>query len=519
MATTVSSLSGSSSRITGLYSQLDTDSLVTKMVSGQQTKIDTVYKTKTTDQWQEDAWNDITDAVEDFADAYTSTLGSTSMLKSSTYATYTVSTADTTGAVKVTAGSDATATNVKVSVSQIAVNASVSSGSTVSAAGKTEISAYNTAALTDLSLKTPLQFDTSGNLSFAINGKTFTFSKDTTLQTMISTVNADSEANVTLKYSRLTDKFSVTADKGGSTSQVVIKNISGNAFGENSAFGISSGTFTEGRRDAELTIDDGSGPVSVTKDSNNFTIDGVTYDLRDTTSSAISFSVEQDYSATTDAVSKFTDALNTLLTKITAYTTAKSYSEDYPPLTEAQKKDMTEEQITAWETKAKSGVLRHDSTLEKLVTDLKSAFFTPAGGTGESATAVGISTASYYSSNAGQLTVDEDALKNALASDPGKVIAIFTGGSSTVSAAQQGVVYKLRNVVSDFKKTSKTAVTNLTTKIDNETSSISDLEEKLNDLSERYYKKFSDMETALSKLNGTSGMLSALFGTSSSSSK
>lgn len=223
MATTVSSLSGSSSRITGMYSQLDTDSLVTKMVSGEQTKIDTVYKTKTTDQWKEDAWNDITDAVENFADAYTSTLGSTSMLKSSTYATYNVSTADTTGAVKVTAGADATATNVKVSVSQIAANASISSGSTVSAVGKTEVSAFNTTALIDLELKKPMQFDSNGKLSFAINGKTFTFSKDTTLQTMISTINADSEANVTLKYSRLTDKFSVTADKGGSTSEVVIK--------------------------------------------------------------------------------------------------------------------------------------------------------------------------------------------------------------------------------------------------------------------------------------------------------
>lgn len=507
----ISSVSGSSSRITSMYSQLDTDALVKKMVSGQQTKIDKVYQTKTTNQWKEDAWNDIKDAVNDFSDAYTSVLGSSSMLKNSTYESYSVSTSDTTGAVKLTAGSDAIASNVKVTVSQLAVNASAASTSTVSASGKKEISSSNTATLSSLNLATPLQFNGSGNLSFSINGKTFSFSKDTTLQNMINTVNADSDAGVTMKYSRLTDKFSITADSGGASSKVVIKNIAGNAFGTGSAFGIADGTYNTGVQDAKLTIDDGSGATTVTKDSNNFTIDGLTYDLRDTTSSAITFSVNRDYSTTTDAVKKFVDATNTLLKKINGYTSAKSYSEDYPPLTEAQKEAMSEDQIKNWETKAKSGVLRHDSTLEKLVSDLKSAFFTSAGGTGDNATSIGISTASFYSSNAGQLTLDEDALKSALASDPTKVLNIFTGGSSTVSSDQQGVVYKLRSTISGFKKSSTTAISTLTTKIDNATTSISDLEDKLSELSERYYKKFSEMETALSKLNSTSGMLSSLF--------
>jgi flagellar hook-associated protein 2 len=498
-----------------MYSQLDTDSLVKKMVSGQQTKIDKVYQTKTTNQWKEDAWNDIKDAVNDFADAYTSVLGSSSMLKNSTYESYSVSTSDTTGAVKLTAGSDAVASNVKVTVSQLAVNASATSSATVSASGKTEISSSNTTALSGLSLAKPLQFNSKGNLSFSINGKTFSFSKDTTLQNMINTVNADEDAGVTMKYSRLTDKFSVTADSGGASSKVVIKNIDGNAFGTGSAFGIDDGTYNTGVQDAKVTIDDGSGATTITRDSNNFTIDGMTYDLRDTTASPISFSVNRDYSATTDAVKKFVDATNTLLTKINTYTSAKSYSEDYPPLTEAQKEDMTEEQIKNWETKAKSGVLRHDSTLEKLVSDLKSAFFTSAGGTGDNATSIGLSTASFYSSNAGQLTLDEDALKSALASDPTKVLNIFTGGSSSAASDQQGVVYKLRSTISSFKKSSTTAISTLTTKIDNATTSISDLEDKLSDLSERYYKKFSEMETALSKLNSTSGMLSSLFGSGS----
>lgn len=511
-STSASSASGTnSSRVTGMYSQLDTDALVKKLVSRQQQQIDTAYQQKTINQWKESAWNEIQDAVQDFSDTYTSTLGSASMLKSSTYVSYAVHTDDKTGAVKVTAGTDALASRVKVTVSQVAKNAAVSSTSAVSADGKTEIASSNNEELSKLNLAKPLQFDGNGAISFSINGKTFSFSKDTTLQNMINTVNSDKDAGVTMKYSRLTDTFTVTADSGGSGSEVDIKNLSGNAFGENSAFGITNGSFTDGRKDAILTIDDGSGPVPLTRNSNNFTIDGLTYDLEDVTSDPISFSVDRDYSTTTDAIKKFSDSLNTLLTKLTGYTSGKDNSQDYPPLTEAQKDSMSEDQINKWEEKSKTGILRHDATLERLISDLKSAFFTDAGGTGYTAASIGISTASYYSSDAGKLEVDEDALKNMLATDPARVISIFTGGNSTVSDSQQGVVYKLRNTISTFKKTSNSTIGTLTTKIDDATKSISTLEDKLSDLSEKYYKKFSEMETALSKLNSTSSMLSSLF--------
>lgn len=510
MSTSVDSLTASSSRITGMYSNMDTDALVTKLCSNQQEKIDNQYKKKTTYEWTQTAWNDITDAINDFSDSYCSTLGSSSMLKSSTYVKYSVSTADTSGALKVTADQNATATNLKVSVSQIAQNSSVTSSSSVSK--DKELSSSNNTKLSELGFKNALQFNANGNISFSINDKTFTFDKDTTLQTMISTINADSDADVTMKYSRLTDDFSITANDGGTDSKVIIKNLQGNAFGENSAFGISDGTYKNGSN-AKLTIDNGSssGAVDVEEDSNVFTIDGITYQLRDKTSGEISFNVERDYSSTVDAVQKFADSLNDLLTKLTGYIDAEDYSTDYPPLTEAQKDDMTDDQITKWEDKAKSGILRHNSTLEGLVSSLKNAFFTSAGGTGKNATSIGISTASYFSSNAGQITVDTDALEKALTSNPNQVISIFMGGSSATSSDQQGIMYKLRNTISGFKKTSTQTLTTLSTNITTTKKKIKSLETKLSDMSEKYYEKFSQMETALSKLNSTSSMISSMF--------
>jgi flagellar hook-associated protein 2 len=44
------------------------------------------------------------------------------------------------------------------------------------------------------------------------------------------------------------------------------------------------------------------------------------------------------------------------------------------------------------------------------------------------------------------------------------------------------------------------------------TSDISDWEDKIADYEERYYSKFSAMETALSKLNSQTSSLSGLFG-------
>ena len=45
----------------------------------------------------------------------------------------------------------------------------------------------------------------------------------------------------------------------------------------------------------------------------------------------------------------------------------------YAPLTDAQKNEMTEDQIKKWEEKAKSGMLYHDNTLRKIIDNMRSA--------------------------------------------------------------------------------------------------------------------------------------------------
>lgn len=612
----------SSQRLTGLLSGLDTDALVEAMTSLQQSRIYKTQQLQTRQSWLEDAWRSVQDTIRTFQNTYVSATGSSSMLKSSTYYSYKVTSDSSSSAVSLSASSATETGAYSVKVERLAQNASISS-SNISAKGTTEISASNTAKLSELKFANSLQF-VGDKIAFSINGRVFTFSSDTTLQSMINTINNDETANVTIKYSRLTNGFTITADSGGANSRIVIKNLIGNAFGTNSAFGIPEGTvssigtfvgsndiikginpysalsdlsfakdltFDENgaisfsingetfsfskniklqdmltaineneaagvtmtydpvmdgftiTSDSGVTIKNISGNafginsafgiaetstrnsadavavingVTVTRSSNEFTIDNVTYRLNavtaGTANETINFMVTRDYSATIEAISAFVDAFNKMIKTLKDLVNEKDYSADYPPLTDRQEAEMTEAQIEAWNKKAKSGLLRNNTALMRFITNLKNAFYSSLGGTGRNMTNIGITTASYFDSNAGEIVVNKSALEEALAKDPEKIVAMFTGGSSEAAPSEQGLMYKLRNILYNFNNTVKTSISKVETKISDYDKEIKGLQERLDEAAERYYRKFTAMETALSRLNMQNMYISQMFG-------
>jgi flagellar hook-associated protein 2 len=496
--------------MTGLFSNLDTDSIVKSMCSKQQARIDKVKQQSTKQEWLDDTLTSVKSDISTFMNSYLSPSGENSMLKSSTYMTFKATTPSTANSVSVTPTSSAESGSISVQVNKLAKNSSIESSGKVSRNG-IEISANNTAKLSDLTLAKSLSFGTDNRISFAINGKTFSFTKDTTLQTMINTINSDKTANVTMKYSRLSDTFSITADSGGADSSVVITNYTGNAFGADSAFKIITGVYKNGN-DSEAVIN-GS---TITRDSNNYTIDGVTYELQKVTQGTaeevVDFSLKRDFSATIGAVNKFVDAYNTLHNKLKSLLSEEDYSTDYPPLTEDQKTDMSSEQITAWEKKAKSGLLRNNMDLQSVLRNLQSSFYTAVGGTGRNVTELGITTSGYYDTNPGQIVINEDKLREALQGNTDMVINMFTSGSSTAASADQGLMYKVKSFMSNYTSTVATSITTGASRITSYSTQIKDMEKKLSSLADRYYAKFSNMETAMSKLNSQSSMISQMFG-------
>ena len=184
-------------------------------------------------------------------------------------------------------------------------------------------------------------------------------------------------------------------------------------------------------------------------------------------------------------------------------------NKDYKPLTESQKEQMKEEEIKKWEEKAKAGMLYHDDTVRKLIDNMRDAISQPIDGLGKynSAYMIGIST----TGTKGQLTLDEDKLKAALAEDSDAVYNVFAklDANDSSNASKSGIAQRLSDVMVDGMKLIKdrggtsteinddsdlsTLMRELQTKMSNFKSMMKSFEDKL-------YKKYDAMEVALSKL-------------------
>lgn len=175
--------------------------------------------------------------------------------------------------------------------------------------------------------------------------------------------------------------------------------------------------------------------------SNRLVAAGVAYNLQTTTppGQTVTVTVAQDTSGIIDQVKKFVDDYNKLIDNLnTQYNQATS---DYEPLTDAQRKAMTEDQANKWETRAKEGLLYHDSTLGKIINNMRDALFTPVEGAGVYNTAYSIGIQTPIGRNDGHIELDEDKLKKALAADPSSVYRLFASTDTQADAVyrQTGV--------------------------------------------------------------------------------
>jgi flagellar hook-associated protein 2 len=101
----------------------------------------------------------------------------------------------------------------------------------------------------------------------------------------------------------------------------------------------------------------------------------------------------------------------------------------YTPLTDDQKKEMSEDEIKKWENKAKSGLLYGDSTISSLSSSLETVFsrFMNNGGNYEELKEIGISM-SEDTFDGGKIQFDETKFRAAMDNDPDKVKKLMAGG-------------------------------------------------------------------------------------------
>ncbi len=277
-------------------------------------------------------------------------------------------------------------------------------------------------------------------------------------------------------------------------------------------------------------------------EDNKLTVGGVTYNFTNTTGTTdsagnytavnpVTVTVTQDVDAIVDKVKSFVESYNKILSSLYEKYDEKNDS-NYKPLTQSQKDSMKDEQIEKWEEKAKQGLLYHDSTIGKIINDMRNTI---------SATVEGINTSfyneetgSYVTYNSiyslgvsttgikGQLELDETKLRKALAVDPDAVYNILskpftnktdpeTGRTLTDSEikARNGIAQQLSDVFSDATKLIKnragsssdiTEDSDLNNLLRELQTKMSNFKKLMNSFEDKLYKKYDAMEVALAKL-------------------
>lgn len=291
---------------------------------------------------------------------------------------------------------------------------------------------------------------------FKLNGKTIgNYSKNTALETIMVDIN-NSEAGVSVTYSKTTNQFQFTATETGSAGKI--------EFGPGLAEELFGGSKTVDGEDAILTMKVNDQVYNnVSRSSNSFEVDGLTINLKgafgyteagklDPDSEAVTFNSTTDADKIVDAVKSFVEDYNTMITEIkNAYSTMPAEKTDgsrYEPLTSEDAEGMSESEIKAYEEKAKQGILFADRDISNLYEDLNSAI-NPGGADASFLRSIGIDTA--YSDGLTTLKLDEDKLRAALESNPDGVKDAFT---KTVEngASTDGIMKNLQTAVDRYAK-------------------------------------------------------------------
>ena len=129
-------------------------------------------------------------------------------------------------------------------------------------------------------------------------------------------------------------------------------------------------------------------------------------------------STQSDPTKAVDTLKAFVQSYNDLLDVFNKKIDEEKYR-DFSPLSDDQKQNMKESEITAWEAKAKSGLLKNDDILKSTLSSMRSIISDQMG----ALSSIGISTGQYFEK--GKLYIDEDKLKAALKLTPSKLLICF----------------------------------------------------------------------------------------------
>ena len=507
-------------RITGMNSGLDTESIITALTQKKKDKVDTFTGDQKKLTWKQDKWKELNKKVTNF---YNNALDKMRFASSYVKKTTTASNAN---AVTVVTGENAMNAIQSLDIDKLA-KAAYLTGEKVEVGGK---NAGMQTTMSDLGLD-------GGELKFKIGGEDSTeyikvdISADDTIESVlgklrdaksVNEADPDNSKGVSLNfnYDEKNGRFYVSSKELGEEASFEVA-ATGGAM-EKLGFVDKGSNYIAGSS-AQITLNG----ATYYSDSNTFEINGLTITANEE-AKGITLTTKQDTSGIYDNIKNMLKEYNDMMKDFaTAYNADKA--KKYKMLTDDQKSEMSDKEVEEWEKKIKDGLLSGDETIGNIRNALKEIMnmsfdvTTKDGVTSKFTLAsFGISTGSYFATDDNEREVlhidgdkddsvsgnNTDLLGAMISTDPEAVQQFFTKLSNSLHDKlfdmMKGTEYSSAfTIYEDKLMASQYSAYN---------TKISDAQKALEAAQDKYYKKFSVMETTLSKINSNSSSLSGFFG-------
>ena len=542
-------------RFGGMASGLDTESLVKQLVSAEKTRVDKFTQQKIWKQWQQTAYNETNKTMANFILDTRKNLGLTRTTSTGALVSGSINTVDwvkkassSSTAFDVTASANAPSGVVNIKVNQLAKGANVSSQRDVDS------------SLTAESIIGAGNF-VDGKATIKINNEDIVLESTDTLSIIAQKIRvAAPELNAS--YDSGAKRFFMSTKNTGEEATISFDNdaakslMLGLNFVDETINDIANIPAADSTRTGQAALIEYNGGTPIKYQSNNISINGLNLTLKAETTAAEAVSVDTDVDGAYNKIKEFVDEYNKLIDEFNSKLSEKKYR-DFQPLTDEQKEAMSETDIKLWEEKAKSGLLKNDETMTRMMQTIRQDIYQKVDGFG-SIYELGITTGSWRDN--GKLTIDETKLKDALRNDSEKVlntlfktsdtpevtiskndtpeqraekqiqidkrkaesgafIRIFDGLTSGIKdivdksgpGSEASLLRSVKsNILIDYVTAgSRSLIDKDVSEIDKR---ISRETERLASLEERYWKQFTALEKAMSQMNSQSSWLSQQFG-------
>lgn len=541
-------------RMTGMYSGMDTESIVQQLVQTKSTKVTNLKNEQKKLEWKQTAWQDLNSKIYNM---YSKTLSNLRL--TSAYSKKSTVSSDSTKATVVASEGAVNGTQT------LKVNKLAKSGYLTGAklAGKTT----TTTGTDGKDVTKVVNWETTDKLleiDSNLTGKTIsiTTGSGTDAKTTDIEITADmtindlvakfKDAGVNASFDTTNQRFFINSTGTGSAKNFTLTSDDSTALASLGLDPNTTYTDINGSKNSCVKIEGQDAEIvlngaTFTSDSNTFSINGLTINTLGVTDEEISIVTSTDYDGIYNTIKDFLTEYNDLINEMDKLYNADS-ARKYDMLTDDEKESMTDDEVEQWEDKIKSALLRKDNSLYNVMNTLTStmmegfyennlsdkekknmssseitAWYKENGGKKHYLSDYGIGTLSYFEAQDNEhhayhingdaddefTSTKEDKLKAAIAEDPEGTANFFATLCKTLyskldetmsASTDYSSIYKVYN-----DKQLKKDYNDYTTKI-------SDAESELNDYEDRWYDKFSKMEVALSKLQSQTSSISSMLG-------